>query len=129
MNNLSMKLEHIQLPVFGNNHPSINSIKNNNPSKMSRTILLAVFFSGIFIGALSTIVIVVVKTYNFGQKPHENISRPYNYGCEYGKNGKYCDMCGITSQDVNVRIVGGIPAWPHSFPAQVRSQILQKINH
>lgn len=127
MNNFSIKLENIQLSVFGNS-PSI-SITNNKSLTMSRTILLAAFFSGIFIGALSIIVIVVAKTYNFGQKPHENISRPYNYGCDYGKNGKYCDMCGITSQDVNVRVVGGIPAWPHSFPAQVRPRKTQKVNH
>lgn len=58
-------------------------------------------------------------------------NRSYNYGCSFGKNGKYCDPCGISYQPVNLRIVGGIPAEPHSFPAQVTPAFSQKLikNH
>lgn len=51
----------------------------------------------------------------------------YNYGCPYGQSGKYCDPCGVTSQPINLKIVGGIPANPHSYPAQV--EFLANFNH
>lgn len=51
-------------------------------------------------------------------RPSTNSS--YNYGCPYGQNGKYCDPCGISSAAVNIKIVGGVAATPHSYPAQVR---------
>ncbi len=43
----------------------------------------------------------------------------YNYNCPYGRNGKYCDPCGVTSSDPNVKIVGGVEAIPNSWPATV----------
>lgn len=49
-----------------------------------------------------------------------NSAKRYNYGCPYGKTGKYCDECGVTFKDVNTRIVGGEEAVENSWPAHVR---------
>lgn len=46
-------------------------------------------------------------------------ARKYNYGCEYGKNGNYCDECGVSFASTNIRVIGGSDAVPHSYPANV----------
>ena len=52
------------------------------------------------------------------------VPKQYNYGCPSGRNGKYCDPCGNTYESIIAEIVGGVPAKPYSYPAQVSSRFL-----
>lgn len=45
--------------------------------------------------------------------------------CDYGfiSNGTYCEQCGLSYINPNVKIVGGVSAIPYSWPSYVAIKI------
>jgi hypothetical protein len=56
---------------------------------------------------------------NYTTRKPQNVTYG-KYKCKNGHQGKYCDPCGVTFYGNNLqKVVGGIDAIPHSWPAAV----------